>query len=581
MSNLIELIEFVEAKYQNPQAFNFYQLGKWQNISTVDFLSNIRSLSLGLNDLGLELNDGFAIVAKPSPIWLMLDFAAIANRAVSVPIFPDISTNNLLFEINNADVKFVFCDCLENLKIIQNSGAVFKKIIIYGFKYQGNNIISFEDLLENGKKIYQQNPQIFDTLKAKIKEDDLATIIYTSGSTGVPKGVEITHKNLVSQINSVGQCFSSINNSDIALSFLPLAHIFERMVVCLYISKGVSIYFADDVKNVGNLLQEIQPTLMTVVPRMLEKIFAKINNGVGEAPFLKKWIGKVALSRAEKYIPDHNKTLCKLFDYLVYKKLRLILGGNLKMMICGGAPLALNLENFFCGIGINLYIGYGLTESSPVIAVNYPSCKKISTVGKRLSSVQIKIDEEGELLAKGDNIMRGYHKDPQKTNEAIVNGWLKTGDLASIDEEGFVTIIGRKKEMFKTSNGKYVSPVPIEQKIINNLSFLTTACIIAEGKKFVSCLLFPDFEILTSYKKQFGLKNLNDKDFLNSDFLKAHIDKLIDKINNDLNHSEQIKKYYLVDKPISIETGELTPSMKLRRTFVENKYQKVINDFYT
>jgi long-chain acyl-CoA synthetase len=576
-STLNELVQFISQNYHHPQAFNFYQEGKWISFSTSDFVNNVYALTLGLNALGLKPQDGFGIVAKPSPIWLMIDFAAISNRAISVPIFPDISKTNLLFEIDNANVKFIFCDCLENLEILQNSGVSFEKIIIYGFKFEGENIIHFDDLLKNGQAIYQQKPQLLANLSSEIKEDDLATIIYTSGSTGVPKGVEITHKNLISQIKSCGQCFMLDSKTDIALSFLPLAHIFERMVVGLYISQGVRIYFADDVKNVSALLQEIKPTLITAVPRMLEKVFARMKNKVDEARFLQKLIGRMAFESVKN---SQSSIAKKIFNFLVYKKLRDGLGGNLKMIICGGAPLAPDLERFFWGIGIDVFVGYGLTESSPVIAVNYPKNYKLGTVGKPLFDIQIKMDAKGELFVKGDNIMRGYHKNPEKTSENIIDGWLKTGDLAKIDEDGFLTIIGRKKEMFKTANGKYVSPVPIEQKLLGNWQLLSAACIIAEGRKFVSCLLFPDFEVLGRYKKKVNLANLSDDEFLASDFVKKRIDKLIAQINQNLNHWEQIQKYHLATKPISIQTGELTPSMKLKREFVEKKYQEVIEGFY-
>ncbi|MES2677667.1 MAG: long-chain fatty acid--CoA ligase [Pseudomonadota bacterium] len=588
-STLTELVNFIESNYQNPNAFNFYQNQQWVNISTAKFTQNVKSLTLGLNDLGIRKNDGFAILAKPSPIWLMADLAAITLGAISVPIFPDIAPQNLLFEIQNAEIKFVFCDCLENLQTLQNCGSKFEKIIIYGFECAGENIIHFDDLLKNGLDLYQKNPQSFADFANQIQAEDLATIIYTSGSTGVPKGVEITHKNLVAQIHSTTKCFSLNEKTDIALSCLPLAHIFERMVIYFYISRGISIYFADDVKNVGTLLKEIKPTLITVVPRLLEKVLVKMQNGVNEANFLKKYIGKIAFYYAPKFAKDsvsasgakQSSFLYKILNHLVYQKLRAAMGGNLRMIICGGAPLSLEVEKFFCGIGINLYVGYGTTESSPVIAVNYENNQKIGTVGKAFPDVQTKIDQTGELLAQGANIMRGYHKNLEKTQEVIdANGWLKTGDLASIDADGFIKIIGRKKEMFKTAGGKYVSPVPIEQKLITGWSLLAAACIIAESKKFVSCLLFVDFEILAKYKARVGLENLSDEDFLKSNFIKTRTQKLITQTNQSLNHWEQIQKFHLITKPISIKTGELTPSMKLRRNFVEEKFKEVIEGFY-
>ncbi|MFT5704001.1 MAG: long-chain acyl-CoA synthetase, partial [Rickettsiales bacterium] len=476
-SNLASLIDFLDQKYQNPKAFSSVKNGQSTNISTENFTKNIRHLTLSLNDLGIKKNDGFAIIAKPSHFWLQIDLAAIANGAFSVPIFPNISSENLLFEIKNSGAKFVFCDSMENLQIIHDSGAKFQKIIILDFETKGENIIKFEDLLKNGAELFQKSPNLFNQLTNQINENDLATIIYTSGSTGVPKGVEITHKNLISQINSTAKCFPLNKNEDVALSFLPLAHIFERMVVLFYVSQGISIHFADDVKNVGALLKEINPSLMTAVPRMLEKVFAKMQNGVNEASFIKKLIGKIAFHYAPKFAQnDFSKSplrcaprnedvvnseseldmtslreaftrhrnpkktlLYKILNRLVYKKLRAALGSKMRMIICGGAALSPDLEKFFLGIGINIYVGYGLTESSPVIAANFKNNHKLGSVGKAFPNVEVKLGEDNELLAKGANIMRGYHKEPFKTAQEIdENGWLKTGDLAQIDADGFI-----------------------------------------------------------------------------------------------------------------------------------------------
>ncbi|MFT6077427.1 MAG: long-chain acyl-CoA synthetase [Myxococcota bacterium] len=587
-SNLANLIDFIDSKYQNPKAFSFLKDGKQIDISTGQFVLNIRYLTLALRDIGLTKKDGFAIISKPNPIWLQIDFAAISSGAISVPIFPDISSQNLLYEIKNSGCKFAFCDSKANLELLQKSGFEFKKIIIWGFECEGENIIHFDNLINNGAVLLQNDPDSFAKITSQIDENDLATIIYTSGSTGVPKGVEITHKNLVSQINSTTKCFPLNCKEDVALSFLPLAHIFERMVVSFYITQGISIYFADDVKNVGALLKQIKPTLMTVVPRVLEKVFAKMKNGVNEASFLKRTIGKTAFYFAPKFAKDDfseskpsSSIAYKIFNFLVYKKLRNALGGNMRMIICGGAALSSTVEEFFCGIGVNIYVGYGLTESSPVLAVNFKNNQKLGTVGKTFPDVETKLGENGELLARGENIMRGYHLEESKTKEIIdEDGWLKTGDLARIDDDGFITIIGRKKEMFKTAYAKYVSPVPIEQKLMEGWSLLAGSCIIAEDRKFVSCLLFVEFDLLEHYKRKVGLENFSDEDFLKSEFVRNRVQKLIDKVNKSLNKWEKIKKCHLSDQAISIETGELTPSMKLRRNFVEDKFQNVIDGFY-
>jgi long-chain acyl-CoA synthetase len=319
---------------------------------------------------------------------------------------------------------------------------------------------------------------------------------------------------------------------------------------------------------------------MTSVPRMLEKVFARIKDGIDSASLIKKILGQQALRRALTKHPEHKKkTLDKIFSLLVYKKFHIAMGGNMRMIICGGASLSSDLERFYSNIGINLFCGYGLTESSPVLAANCEAKHKSGTVGTAFASVELKIATDGELLARGPNIMRGYHKKPEKTAEIIIDGWLKTGDLASIDEEGFVKIIGRKKELFKTANGKYVSPVPIEQKLMQVLGFLLGAIVIAESRKFAAVLLFPDFEILKNIKQKFKFLG-SDSEFLQSKILYNFVEKNVVSINKNLDHWEQIQKFHIALEPISIESGDITPSMKLKRNVLEEKYKSVIESFY-
>ena len=587
--NLAQIPPYVGSSYQNDNFLNFLHNGKWVKFSAQEFADNVKNLTLGLKEIGLEKNNSFAILSCSNPLWLMMDFASISAGAISVPIFSNISKENLIFEIENAEIQFIFCDNLEVFKTIKSLSKNFQKIIIYGFETDDKEVIEFEDLILIGKKYNQKNPDLYEKLIADLKENDLATIVYTSGSTGVPKGVEITHKNLISQIQAAAKLFPFDQKTDISLSFLPLAHIFERMIASYYITAGISIYFADDVKNVGNLLREIKPTVLTVVPRMLEKVYGKIRVGVDEGGLIKKIIGKAAIKLALNINPKNCSIFKKIFDLLVYKKLRNSLGGKVRMMICGGAALQPELDRFFKNIGVNLFVGYGTTETSPVIAVNYEGHNKVGTIGPAFPGITVKIAEDGELLAKGPNIMRGYHKDEVKTKEVFAKGdakgdynedWFKTGDLATIDNDGFIKIIGRKKELFKTSGGKYVSPVPIEQKLVNLGEFFLGACVIAEGKKFISCILLTDFEMLEKYKKKIGMANMSDDEFLKSDFINQKIQNIISQVNSGLNHWEQIQKYYLAKDAVSIETGELTPSMKLKRNVIEKKYQKEIEDFY-
>lgn len=575
-STLSDLVAFQAVNFNNPNALNFKKDGAWKSFSNQEFSEKAFHFACGLAENGVKKGEVIANYSYQNPIWLIVDLGSILAGCVTVPIFENISKENLSYEISDANVSLIFTDKKDFL----DESFFYKKqlkIISYGF--ESPDSLSFEAILEKGKQAAEFGKYNLQNFLSAAKPDDLATIIYTSGSTGMPKGVEITHQNLVSQIKDAAQFFP-LNNQDIALSFLPLAHIFERMVMMFYISRGVSVYFCDDVKNIGAMLKEVKPTLMTCVPRVLEKVFIKIRDGIEISSFFKKFIGKKALKRALiKDVNAEENFLDKIFDKLIYQKFRLAMGGNMKMIICGGAALSLELQRFYRNSKIEIYCGYGLTETSPVLAVNYASYNKIGTVGLKFQSVELKVASDGELLAKGANVMRGYHNQEKLTQESFVDGWFKTGDLAKIDSEGFVTIIGRKKELFKNSNGKYISPTPIEQKLMQELGFLLGALVIAEGRKFTSVLLFPEFELITKLKNKFNFSG-SDEEFLKSEILQKFCAEKIAKINKHLNHWEEVQKFYIIADEISIESGEITPSMKLKRNILEKKYKEIIEGFY-
>jgi long-chain acyl-CoA synthetase len=574
-NNLGELIKFQNNNFNNKNFLNFKQDQQWQSFSNQDFFEKIANFASALESLGLKKGQSLVNYSYQNPIWLMVDLGTIVAGAITVPIFNNISEDNLFYELSDCDAKFFFTD---NEKICVKIKEKFPQIIIIGYGFKSELAIDFNDLVSNennriDNKIYIEN------LVSKIKNEDIATIVYTSGSTDRPKGVEISHQALISQIND-SETFFHLNNSSIVLSYLPLAHIFERMVMLYYISKGLSIYFVDDIKNLGKFLQEIQPNLMTSVPRALEKVFAKINNGIEEASFVKKIIGKKALKRALDKDPLASKNFIdKFFDKIIYQKFRQALGGKMEMIICGGSALSQELERFYWNIGVKIYCGYGLTECSPVLATNAPHQHKFTTVGKAFPSVKLKISDDGELLACGINVMKNYHNNPQKTAETFDDEWFKTGDLAQIDEEGFVKIIGRKKEIFKTSNGKFVHPVLLEQKLVQELSFLAGAIVVAEGKNFVSALLFIDFDLLKNIKNKLKFEGENQQ-FLISSILQNFVSQKIEGINKKLDSWEQIKKFKIIAEPISVETGEITPSMKLKRNILEKKFALEIADLY-
>lgn len=584
-STLTELLLFQAAKYHNPQALGFKRDDKWEFFSNQEFLEKSFHFACALKEMGLKEKQTVAIFAYQNPLWMIADFGTILAGGISVPIFHDISKENLLFEIEDSNSQFIFSD---NKNILQTLKGKDIKIIanfIAAKKPGEPYFIYFDEAIKRGRRAAQEKKYNLQNMAQAPKPDDLATIIYTSGSTGKPKGVELSHANLVSQIKATKEFFPLSAKRDHALSFLPLAHIFERMVAMFYITQGVKISFIDNPKNLGKYLRELNPTLMTTVPRMLEKIFVRIKENIENGDSISRFIARKAVERALTKQLDAKPTfieeiLDSIYDNLVYSKFRAALGSQMRMIICGGSALSHDIEKFYHNIKVNLYCGYGLTEASPVIAANCPAHYKFGTVGKAFPQVELKIAQDGELLARGPNIMHGYHNQEQKTKQTIIDGWLHSGDQASIDSEGFVTITGRKKELFKTANGKYVSPIPIEQKLTQELGFLIGAIIIAEGKRFTAALLFPDFENLEKIKSKLNFTAKNDEEFLRSKELHNYVESTVTSINADLDHAQQIQKFCIITHAISIAGGEITPSMKLKRNLLEDKFSEEIDDLY-
>ncbi len=569
--DLSELLNYIDAEIDNENYLNYLEDGQWKYISSQEFVRLVRALANSFQSFGLRQGDSVAIISDSSPFWLIVDYALQSLGAVSVPIFANISSENLNFELEDANIQYVYIASQEKYDQISSFIQDMKLVLVKDISAQGTNIQEWNSFIGNETSYTQPS----------IDENDLATIIYTSGSTGVPKGVELSHKNLITQIKDTRECFS-VEDGYCVLSFLPLAHIFERMVMSFYLSSGVSIYFADDVKNVGNLLKEIHPHVMTVVPRLLDKIYTKMHENANAASGIKWLIAKAAFYRANHKDPnDVTQTFIdKIFKKLVYSKLVDALGGRLQYLITGGAPLSMPVYRFFHNIGIPLYQGYGLTETSPVICVNTPKAHKVGTCGKTFSHVEVKLAEDGELLMRGESMMLGYHQQPLKTKETIdEQGWLHTGDLASIDEEGYITIQSRKKELFKTSTGKYVSAIAIEQKITAN-KWIDYAVIIADNRPYVTALIFMDEILLEAFASDEHLEDISFDELVGHERIQSIVRDIIKKVNAKLNHWEEIQKFHIVGEKVSIESGVLTPSMKVSRQKVEEIYKNEIKSFY-
>lgn len=578
-STLSEVLIHLQNAYQNPCALNEFVNGRWVSTSTQEMLKQIKEIALGLNALGIKRGQKVAILAFPSPLWTIVDIAIILAGGVSVPIFPNISEESLIFEIEQTEARTVFLGPGISDDLYAAHKNLFNQVICLTEDCDEPKGILLAKIRETGRKKAEAEPQKYQELLDALKPDDLATIIYTSGSTGIPKGAEITQLAMTALISFEG--FSWDSEKDRYLNILPLAHVFGRMLNFCLVAWSVSVYYLNDVKQVAAACQSIHPTILVVVPRLLEKIYAKMLANVDHAGFLKRAIGHWAFDLANDEHDDslYKQLLHPIADKVVYSTLRQAFGGSIRIIICGGAHLNPHLAHFFIDVGLPIYEGWGLTEAATV-CVNCPGHRKVGTVGRPLTGMSIKIGPEGEVLVHGPILMKGYYKNNEATKNAFDSeGWLRTGDKGSIDKDGYLTIIGRLKEMLKTSTGEYVVPIPIEQAL-SKVPLVDMAMVVAENRKYATCLLFPDLEILHKLKASQDYANLSDAEFLNTPTLRSEMQKVIGQINTHLNKAEKILDFRFIPHPPTIEKGELTPSMKIRRDAVEAKYSDLINSMY-
>lgn len=575
---LVDILQIMMVEHRNSQAFNYKDKGVWKHLSTETFLENVRRLSLGLIKLGIEEKENVALLARSSPFWLLFDFAIMSCRAVSVPIFPFISQGHFEHLIGDAKTRIICVvgdEQWENLKPLAGN---FEIIIGFNLTRPDKRVLSLQKVMEMGDRLSEEHPTLYMDRIKRIEETDLATIIYTSGSTGNPKGVELTHKNIVSQSYGADKRFPADKERDRMLNTLPLAHIFARTIMYHTLRRGIKVYFVDNVKNFAQICQEVQPTQTAVVPRILEKIYSKVRENIEHSSFLKKKLAKWAfkLAHGKKKTGWIASIKYALADLILYRKLRAAIGGKFELIISGGAPLEAGLNEFLLNIGIPVFQGYGLTETSPVIGSNYPGFNKVGTVGPLYPEVEVVIGEDEEVCVKGPNVMRGYHNLPEVTKAAFTSdGYFKTGDKGKLDEDGFLAITGRLKEIMKTSGGKQVRPIPIEQAICQH-PLIDMALIIADEKPFVSVLLCPDFDAL----KKMNLNQASMEKYLKSESFIEEIDKFIEEVNEKLDKWEKVKKFRFIPNPLSIEAGELTPTLKIRRKATLNNYQELVDSMY-
>ncbi|MHC1778469.1 MAG: long-chain fatty acid--CoA ligase [Lentimicrobium sp.] len=558
--------------------------GVWKKYSLAYFVQMSDNITSGLIALGVKKGDKIVTISNNRPEWNFLDMAIMQAGAIHVPVYPTITQADYQYIFNHAEIKLIFVAGEEMAKKISEAAAGCSSVKeVFTFKYSEGfrNLFDVADLGQSNPE-----PEIVDSIRNSIGTDDLATIIYTSGTTGKPKGVMLSHRNIISNFISVSY-IPTFGEEGKALSFLPLCHIYERMLNYLYLYLGISIYYAESLATITDNIKEIKPDMMCCVPRLLEKIYDKIlatgrkQKGIKRAIFF--WAVNLALHFD---VRGRNNPWYKLrhivADKLIYSKWRDALGGNFKIIVSGGAAIQPRLIRTFRAAGLPIYEGYGLTETSPVIAVTStdPNGIKAGTVGPPLRGVEVKIAGDGEILARGPNVMLGYYNDPELTASVIdEDGWFHTGDIGQFEKEGQLRITGRKKEIFKTSLGKYIAPELLENKIKES-PFIDNLMVVGENQKFAAALIVPDFNHLKSWCKIKGIDYSNDRDMVANQRIKARLMKVIDQYNKGFGATEQIKKVEFMPFEWTTASGELTPTLKLRRSVIAAKYSSQIESLF-
>jgi len=589
MDTLAQLFLNTVKSYPKPDLMLYKEKGEYKPISTQEFKNRVIHLSLGLQELGLKKGDKFVILAENSPEWVIADLANICRGGITVPIYTSLVPEQIKYIIDDSDAKIMFCSDLslwEKVNVVKDKLDKVKHFIVMGDRAPEGTLL-LSEVTEKGKKLNEKEPKLFKKTVSQIKSEDVASLIYTSGTTGTPKGVMLTHNNFLS--NSIAtSSIIKFTVKDTVLSFLPLSHVLERMVTFTYLYKGCSIAYAESIETVAENLIEVKPHIMVSVPRVFEKIYSKVMDNVLESSALKRkiffWSIKIGKQFAQKKLNKENISKWLSFrrglaDKLVFSKIVSRTGGRVRFFVSGGAPLSKDIAEFFYGMGLVVLEGYGLTESSPVIAVNTLGGIKFGSVGKPIPGVSVKIADDGEILAKGPNIMKGYYKKEEETKEALKNGWLHTGDIGYLDEDNFLYITDRKKDIIVTAGGKNIAPQMIENRLKTN-PFISNVVIIGDKKKFVSALIVPVFEKLEEYAKASGIEYKSIKDLVENEKIKNFMMSEIDRYLANFATYERVKKIILLDRDFEIEKGELTPSLKVKRNIVEEKYKDRINNIY-
>ena len=592
---LVELLKHAVAANPRREALRFKQNKEWVGMTAAALFERVRNVALGLYSFGIRKGDRIAILAESGPLWSITDYAILSNGGVNVPIYPTQPAHQVEYILRESQPKFLFVSTAKQLRRVDEALKKFPDLRIIPFQSaaDGENLIPFDSIEEEGARLAAEQPELYEAISTDVLPPDLASVIYTSGTTGEPKGVMLSHSNITYNALAAGD-FLQIEPGGVMLSFLPLSHIFERMVLYLCLYRGVQINYATGIETVASDIQDVHPTLMSTVPRLLEKIYARMQKNAADGGGMSKrifdWSLKVArrcaqLSTEGERIPPLLQLQREIADQLVFGKLREAVGGRIARMVSGGAALPSELALVFTGAGIPVLQGYGLTETSPVITVNTLEHDRIGSVGRPLPGLETVVAEDGEILTRGPHVFQGYFNKPDETSAAFTDEpanqrWFKTGDIGVFDADGYLFITDRKKDLIKTSGGKYVAPQMIEGMLTQS-EYIEQAVIVGDKRKYVSALIVPDFERLRAWAKEQNISTSSKQELIGDrrvvDLIKADVNRL----TRELADYEKIKRIGLLADEFTIDGGELTPTLKVKRRVVEEKFGELIESLYS
>jgi len=592
-ATLPELFHSAASQFDLPNALNYKEDGEWRPISSRQVVERAENIALGLHLLGLRKGDHAAILAANSPEWTLTDAACQFAGIVDVPIYTTIRAESIRYILDDSGARVFFVENKEMFERVREAidqcSALEHLVLFHAETVSDDRLISLCDLEARGAELRRSDPNLAEQLRGAIEPCDLATLIYTSGTTGEPKGVMLTHRNLISNVMDASERYA-FSGDDVSLSVLPLSHVFERTGMYVYIRFGMQVHYAESIDKVPDNLREVRPTIFIGVPRIFEKVFERARFKATQAGRVNEMIFDWAIEVAREYasslerreaVPLSLQAKHGIADKIVFSKLREFFGGRLRYCITGGAALPDEIYLIFTGAGISIMQGYGLTETSPVISSNNPSAVRVGTVGKPIRNVQVRIAADGEIETRGPGVMLGYYNQPDATRDAFTDdGWFRTGDIGRLDEDGYLIITDRKKELFKTSGGKYIAPAHIEQ-MLRASRFISQAVLVGNERKFPAALIVPNFAMLTSYAAHKGLEISNPEEFCRDPRIMDLIERQIAKMTPSLGQYERVKKFALLSRELTVETGELTPTLKIKRRVVEENYRDVIDRLYS